>query len=217
VTSGPAIVVAAAGVGFGHAVLPDHWLPLATVGRTQRYPLPKLARLSVLAGVAHVLVSLLCGAALVAIGLSLRSHIEHAENAIVGGLLVATGLAVLLIASRQRREHEHRHSHEHPHAHEHPHRHRSRLLAVAVPFGAAASPDLTILPVFIAASASGALAAILCLVVFAIVTIATFLTATLLAGAGAMQLREGAIDRWGNLATAAILVLIGGLVLAGLL
>jgi nickel/cobalt exporter len=39
------MLAAAAGVGFGHAVLPDHWVPLAVVGRTQRYPLSKVARL----------------------------------------------------------------------------------------------------------------------------------------------------------------------------
>ena len=30
----PALLAAAAGVGFGHAILPDHWVPLAVVGRT---------------------------------------------------------------------------------------------------------------------------------------------------------------------------------------
>ena len=30
----PALLLAAAGVGFGHAVLPDHWLPLAVLSRT---------------------------------------------------------------------------------------------------------------------------------------------------------------------------------------
>ena len=50
----PALLLAAGGVGFGHAVLPDHWVPLAVVGRTQRYPLSKVARLSGLAGVTPV-------------------------------------------------------------------------------------------------------------------------------------------------------------------
>ena len=37
--NGPALLAAAAGVGFGHAILPDHWVPLAVLGRTRRYPL----------------------------------------------------------------------------------------------------------------------------------------------------------------------------------
>ena len=62
---GPALLAAAAGVGFGHAVLPDHWVPLAVLGRTRRYPLSRVARLSGLAGVAHVLVSIALGAVII--------------------------------------------------------------------------------------------------------------------------------------------------------
>ena len=76
---GPALLAAAAGVGFGHAVLPDHWMPLAVLGRTRRYPLSRVTRLSGLAGVAHVLVSLVLGAILVAIGLQFRATVEHAQ------------------------------------------------------------------------------------------------------------------------------------------
>ena len=83
-TTTPALLAAAAGVGFGHAILPDHWVPLAVVGRTRRYPLTKVARLSGLAGVTHVLVSLVLGAVIVVVGLQLRSTVEHAQNAIVG-------------------------------------------------------------------------------------------------------------------------------------
>src|SRR5947209_6584789 len=83
--------LAAAGVGFGHAILPDHWVPLAVVGRTRRYPLSRVARLSGLAGIAHVLVSIILGGAIIAVGLQFRSAIEHAEGTIVGSLLIATG------------------------------------------------------------------------------------------------------------------------------
>ncbi len=79
----PALLLAAGGVGFGHAVLPDHWVPLAVVGRTQRYPLAEVARLSGLAGVAHVLVSIILGAVIIAVGLQFRSQIEHVQNTII--------------------------------------------------------------------------------------------------------------------------------------
>src|SRR5215469_11809529 len=116
----PALLVAAAGVGFGHAVLPDHWVPLAVVGRTRRYPLGKVARLSGLAGITHVLVSVVLGAVIVVIGLQLRSTIEHAQNAIVGSLLIATGIvfAVLELTG-----HGHGHAHDHNHEHDDGHGH----------------------------------------------------------------------------------------------
>jgi nickel/cobalt exporter len=218
----PALVAAAAGVGFGHAVLPDHWVPLGVLSRTNRYPLARVARLAGLAGVAHVLVSLVIGAVIVVVGLQLRSTVEHIQNAIVGGLLIATGLGFALLEATG---HGHSHDHDHGHAH-HDHDHddhdhdehrpagRGRG-AFMVSFGAAASPDLTILPVFLAATTAGAGAAIASLVVFAVVTVTTIVALTLLATIGGYGLRSHWLERWGNAFTALILVVVGALVLTG--
>ena len=233
----PALIAAAAGVGLGHAIMPDHWVPLAVVGRTRRYPLRRVARLSGLAGVAHVLVSLLLGGVIVAIGLQFRGAIEHAQETIVGLVLIATG-AGFVVLDVSGRGHTHGHTHEHMGGHAHSHHHHDRddrhhhrqtaraagsrqqgrmrgLAGTMVPFGAAASPDLTILPVFIAATAVGAGTAVGSLVAFAVVTITTIVVLTLLATVGGYQLRGNWLDRWGNAITAATLLAIGTLVLTG--
>ncbi|HEU0316494.1 MAG TPA: hypothetical protein VFR49_04140, partial [Solirubrobacteraceae bacterium] len=217
----PALIAAAAGVGLGHAILPDHWVPLAVVGRTQHYSLRRVARLSALAGFAHVLVSLALGSIIIVVGLQFRSAVESAQNTIVGGLLILTGLAFVLLeltghGHHHHHDHDHGHDHGHPDpdAHPHPHDHdhppatadpptgRARRLAtIMVPFGAAASPDLTILPVFLAATAAGAAAAVGALVVFSAVTIGTIIGLTLLACFGGYQLHGEWLDRWGNLFT----------------
>ena len=212
----PALVVAAAGVGLGHAILPDHWVPLGVLSRTHRYPLSRVARLAGLAGVAHVLVSLVIGAVIVVVGLQLRSTVEHVQNAIVGGLLIATGLGFALLEATG---HGHSHAHDHPHGddhdhHDHQHAGHGRG-AFMVSFGAAASPDLTILPVFLAATTAGAGAAIASLVVFAAVTITTIVVLTLLATVGGYGLRSHWLERWGNAFTALVLVVVGALVLTG--
>ena len=84
-----------------------------------------------------------------------------------------------------------------------------------VPFGAAASPDLTILPVFLAAAAAGTFAAIGALIVFSAVTIGTIVGLTLFACFGGYQLHGEWLDRWGNAFTALVLLAIGVLVLVG--
>jgi nickel/cobalt exporter len=218
----PALVGAAAGVGLGHAILPDHWVPLGVLSRTNRYPLARVARLAGLAGVAHVLVSLIIGAVIVVIGLQLRSTVEHVQNAIVGGLLIATGIGFAVLETTGRgHSHDHSHGddhHDHPHeAHEHDAHEPARRGrgAFMVSFGAAASPDLTILPVFLAATTAGAGAAIASLVVFAVVTITTIVGLTLLATIGGYGLRSHWLERWGNAFTALVLVVVGALVLTG--
>lgn len=84
-----------------------------------------------------------------------------------------------------------------------------------VPFGAAASPDLTILPVFLAATTAGLATALGSLLVFAIVTIATIVALTLIACFGGYQIRGEWLERWGNAFTALALCTIGVLVLTG--
>jgi hypothetical protein len=174
-----------------------------------------------------VLVSVVLGGAIIAIGLQFRSTIEHAEGAIVGGLLIATGLGFLVF---ELTGHGHGHSHEHVHGDDHHDEHdhdeyrrgTSRfgrlhdLAAVMVPFGAAASPDLTILPVFLAAAAVGAATAIGSVAIFAVVTIGTIVGLTLAAARGGYQIHGRWLERWGNGLTALVLIVIGALVLTGL-
>jgi ABC-type nickel/cobalt efflux system permease component RcnA len=251
VTTVPVLLLASAGVGFGHAILPDHWVPLAVLARTRRTPLGRVLRQSSLAAVTHVLLSVLLGGLLILIGLRFRATVQRHEDLVVGGILLATGLALLVLELLGRgyrhgdghahghghghahdhdhaddhRDHDHDHDHDHSHGHDHQHSGASRAprdrLAFIVPFGAAASPDLTILPVFLAASALGGGPAAGSLAVFAAVTVVTIVGLTVLTAAGARLLTgprlERGIDRRANLLTAATLVVIGGLVASGVI
>ena len=232
-----ALILAAAGVGFGHAVLPDHWAPLAVLARTRRDPLSRVVRRSLAAAGTHVALSLLLGAVLIAVGLGFRGTVLRYEDYVVGGLLLATGAVFLILELTGRghghgHESEHGHSHggtgnghshdhTHPHAHDHAPSNRPGRLqaaaALAVPFGAAASPDLTILPVFLAASALGAATAVGSLVVFAGVTMATIVGLTVAASLGVARLTGPWIERRANLLTAGTLLVFGALIALGLI
>jgi nickel/cobalt exporter len=241
--SGAAVLAASAGVAFGHAILPDHWVPLAVLGRTRRYPLARVTRLSGAAGIAHVLVSIVLGAIIIAVGLQFRAAIQNTQDAIVGGILIVTGLAFAVL---ELTGHGHHHDHDHDNAPGHGHSHasdqgrapdhghtpdqhsdptgapiaasrRSGLAAVMIPFGAAASPDLTILPVFLAATTVSIGIAIGSLLIFAAVTIGTIVGLTVAAARGGYQLHGDWLERWGNVFTALVLVIIGALVLTGVI
>jgi hypothetical protein len=185
-----------------------------------------MARLSGLAGVAHVLVSIALGAVIIVVGLQFRSAVQSAQDTIIGCLLIATGagFAIVELGGQRRHGHAHHHAGGHPQSpaqSEHrgassPGRLRG-LAAVMVPFGAAASPDLTILPVFLAATTAGVATAIGSLVIFAAVTIATIVGLTLAACFGGYQVRGRWLERWGNASTALVLIVIGALVLTGIL
>ena len=221
-TTTPALLRGAAGVGFGHAILPDHWVPLAVVGRTQRYPLTKVARLSSLAGVTHVLVSIAARGGDRDHRTSVRVRpVEHAQNAIVGALLIATGLlfAVLELTGHG---HDHDHDHHAPrrtrtrprHRHDHdrvtvrrPRPVPSRAVAAfdhgPVRCGGLPGPDDP--AVFLAATTAGVGVAMASVVVFAAVTIGTFVGLTLFATAGGYQMRAYGSSAGGTCLTAGVI------------
>ncbi len=200
-----------------------------------------------MAGVAHVLVSIVLGAVIIAVGFQFRSTVQSAQDTIIGCVLILTGVGFAILeltghghhhghdhSNTHEHGHHHGHTHEHGHGHAHEHPHllavsevdervaakegRVRgLAAVMVPFGAAASPDLTILPVFLAAATAGLTTAIGSLFVFAAVTIATIVGLTLLACFGGYQLQGEWLERWGNVFTALVLIVIGALVLTSVI
>ncbi len=239
VTSIPLLLIAAGTVGFLHSILPDHWVPLAVVARTQRWSIARTARTSLLASVGHVLTSIVLGGIIALVGLQFRHAVENEQGHIVGVVLVLTGAGFFIWGLSGRGHHHHDHDqhpdadHHHPdavhnQAHDHPRGGTAggieapvgsvarRLAAIAVPFGAAASPDLTILPVFLAASAIGAGAVIGVLTTFSIVTLATFVVLTVGATLAGYQVQGEWLEENGNMLTAIVLVVIGIAVYAGL-
>jgi putative Mn2+ efflux pump MntP len=242
-TSVPLLVAAAGAVGFLHSILPDHWVPLAVIGRTQHWNVVRVVQVSFLASVGHVLTSLILAAIIAAIGLQFRQTFETQQGHIVGIILILTGLGFLVWAltghsGHHHHDHDEDHEHHHPHGHadihthSHPDEHRGfahrngarpaadslvrRFAAIAVPFGAAASPDLTILPVALAASAVGIGAVVGCLASFTIVTLATFVILTVGATLAGYQVKGEWLEEHGNHLTGIVLIGIGLAVYMGL-
>src|SRR5690348_15733256 len=180
---------AAAVVAILHSVLPDHWVPLAVVARTQRWSILRVGRVTFLASLGHVITSLILGGIVAVVGLQFQQKIETQQGHIIGAVLTLTGIIFLIWGlvghGPHGHSHEDNHSHDHGQGHNHDHNHDhshddhhhdashhhdhraikeqpllKRLAAVAVPFGVAASPDLTILPVALAASAIGTAAVV---------------------------------------------------------
>jgi nickel/cobalt transporter (NicO) family protein len=240
VTSIPLLLIAAGTVGFLHSILPDHWAPLAVVARTERWTLIRTARMSLLASVGHVLTSIVLGGIIAAVGLQFRKTFETQQGHIVGVVLVITGIGFLIWGlsgpghhhHHDQDDHDHNedltHAHAYPHEETHPHIHghehdehaetsgARRMTAILIPFGAAASPDLTILPVFLAASAIGLGAVIGVLTTFSVVTLTTFVVLTVGATLVGYQVKGEWLEDHGNTITAVVLIGIGIAVYAGL-
>lgn len=210
-----------------HSILPDHWVPLAVVARTQRWSLLHVGRVALLASLGHVITSLMLAGLIALVGLQFQHEIEIQQGHIVGVVLVLTGIGFLIWGLVGHGPHGHHHEADYAHAHgladkhddlhEHEVKHSlskkqpliKRLAAIAVPFGMAASPDLTILPVALAASAIGTVAVVSVLGVFAIFTIATFIALTVIATMAGYQIKGDWLEENANTITSLVLIAIG--------
>ena len=237
-TSIPLLLVAAGTVGFLHSILPDHWVPLAVIARTQRWSIMRTARVSFLASVGHVMTSIVLGAVIAAVGLQFRETFQTQQGHIVGAVLMLTGIGFVawgMVGHGHAHGHAAIHSHDsadaepHPHSDHHPPLHGPggaepagegtlvrRFAAIAIPFGAAASPDLTILPVFLAASAVGLGAVVGVLTTFSLVTLCTFVVLTVAATLAGYRVQGAWLEENGNTLTGLVLLGIGLAVYLGL-
>ncbi len=216
-SSVPLLIAAAAMVGFLHSILPDHWVPLAVIARTQRWTLGHVARISFLASIGHVLTSLVIAGIIAAVGLQFRARFEAQQGHIVGVILVLTGLGFVVWTLTGHGHHHHPDDHDHDHPHDHAQGSLvHRFAAIAGPFGAAASPDLTILPVALAASAVGIGAVLGTLLSFTLATVATFVVLTVAATAAGYQVKGEWLEEHGMLITGVVLAGIGVAVYIGI-
>lgn len=227
-TSLTVLLLAGASVAIVHAILPDHWMPIAIVARAQRWSLGHTARVATWTGIGHVLGSIALGIVVIALGYSLKG-ILRMEGPIVGIVLVLTGLGLFLWSLRHpghRHPHpqgvgnEHEHEHDTPsqaydHETDHPHAHAPHQDtplsrgAWLIPTGIAASPDPTILPVFLAAIAVNIRTAIAVLLVYSLVTIVAIVGLTLVTVWGGYQVQWVWLEHHANQVTASLLVALG--------
>lgn len=178
--------VAATGfaVAFLHAALPTHWLPFVLVARAREWSMKKTLGVTALAGLGHVMVTVLLGVALTALGLVIRPQLGAVFPYVVGGLLIAIGVLQVL-------------RHRRAHAARTPGRRLSDGgAALALIALLALSPSEAFLPLFLANVEHGWPGFALLSAVLAAATILGMLLFTGLTAAGAARLNLGALERY---------------------
>jgi len=143
----------AAGLGLVHTVIgPDHYLPFIVIGRAREWTLRKTLGVAFLAGLGHILSSIVLGFVGIALGIAVAKleGVESTRGTVAAWLLIGFGFAyfvwgmrrawrgkahththlhdhlhngVAAPAHEQEPEAGHDHDHDHDHQHAHPHTH----------------------------------------------------------------------------------------------
>ena len=117
----------AATLGLVHTIIgPDHYLPFIVIGRARNWALRKTLLISFLAGLGHILSSVVLGFLGIALGIAVSKleGVESTRGAIAAWLLIGLGLAYFIWGMRRAwrgKTHSHAHVHDHDEARAHPH------------------------------------------------------------------------------------------------
>ena len=192
-----ALIAGAATVGALHTLAPDHWMPFAALGRANRWSTGKLIRTTIFCGMGHVTVSAVLALIASFAGLQVIERIgSHlAEQATL--LLIAFGLAYLVWGLRRSfSAHQHRHWH-------------GPVTAGSLFVIFSLDICVALMPLVFAAMVEGPLAVTSVIVMYEFATIATMIALVMLSHHGASRLNFSWMDRFGQPAAGAVIVVVG--------
>ena len=75
-----------------HALIPNHWLPVLAIGRKEGWSLSETSRITFIAGLSHVISTVLLGVLLGLIGEGLAERLDSFTHTIAPAILVVMGI-----------------------------------------------------------------------------------------------------------------------------
>lgn len=142
------LILTAASIGFIHTLIgPDHYIPFIAMSKAGNWSKVKTIWITIIAGVGHVLSSVVLGVIGIALGLAVTSLeiIESFRGELAGWLLITFGLLYFAWGIRylyKNKKHSHPHFHEdgtihthiHSHQEDHVHIHESKKVNSITPW-----------------------------------------------------------------------------------
>jgi nickel/cobalt transporter (NicO) family protein len=101
------LLLASLSISVLHATIPNHWLPIVAIGRKSAWTAGKTVRITVLAGSAHALSTIMIGLVLSLVGWRLAGWVELFTRVAAPSMLIVLGLIFIW------RHYYHRHFHLH--------------------------------------------------------------------------------------------------------
>ena len=204
-----------------HALIPDHWLPFVLMSRVERWSERRVAALTGLAGLLHVLVTMLAGGLTILVGSAtverLAARTGQSLEFLGGLLLVIFGLSYgfwrhrreARVHARDDRPTVDPSGHVHAHGHLLERWFHGALTAGALVLVIGISPCALLVPILFAASVEGSGALLASAVGFGLCTVGTMVGVTVFAVRGMRRIDLPFFARYGDLISGALVSAIG--------
>lgn len=200
------LAVAAISIGALHSLAPDHWIPIAAVGRARGWSTARTARVVLACGFGHVTVSVILGLVALSVGRATMTAVGERLAAVSGALLVGFGVAYAIWGMRHALAHRlHGHHHQHyDHVHDPGRAGAWSLFAIYC-----ADPCVALIPILFAAAPLPTSSTVAIVAAYEVATIASMVTMVTLARAGASLVRARWTEHWGDSAAGGSIALTG--------
>lgn len=92
-----------------HALIPNHWLPLIAVSKTEKWTQNQTLLATIITGIAHTLSTIIIGIVVGLIGYKLAARYAVISETIAPSILVGLGLVYVILDLRSHHHHHHHH------------------------------------------------------------------------------------------------------------
>ena len=151
-----------------HFLIPNHWMPIVAMARSERWDQGRSLRIAALAGFSHTASSIIIGVAVGALGLKLTEVSKTAMELVAPVIFLIFGIMYILAGIRDNiRDHKHRHIHL-----EEATKKKTRAAVTAIVIAMFFSPCMEIDTYFFNASLAGWQGILIVLVTYLLVTVA---------------------------------------------
>ena len=103
------VLIASILLSIIHASIPNHWLPLIAVGKTEKWTQGEIMRATLITGFAHTLSTVLIGIIVGFLGYKLASSYETISGIVAPAILVVIGIIYLILDISGKGGHGHHH------------------------------------------------------------------------------------------------------------
>ena len=98
-------------LGVIHASIPNHWLPLIAIAKTEKWSARETTTATLITGFSHTLSTIIIGFIVGFVGMKLSDNSEAISHSIAPSILVILGIIYLMVDFLTRKSHHHSHIH----------------------------------------------------------------------------------------------------------
>ncbi len=89
------IVAGSLVISLLHALIPNHWLPVITIGRKEQWSLKDITKVTFICAIAHGISTVMLGLVLSFLGAKLNETVEHFTKIVAPVILILMGLVFI--------------------------------------------------------------------------------------------------------------------------